>query len=271
MTDTWRYLLTPPARGAWNMAVDEAILETAGRGASLPTLRLYDWAPACLSLGYAQSYKDVDETLLKAHGWDVVRRATGGRAILHVDELTYSVTAPPHEPRVLGSVLESYSRLAGALVSAVLALGLPVEMETNAASPASAKGPVCFEVPSAYEIVVAGKKLIGSAQARKKEGVLQHGTFPLCGDLTRITQVLVFPTEQERFAAAQKLLARATTAESVCGRIIPWETAAQAFVNAFETVLDLKLEPGELTPAEKERAEELLQKKYDHPVWTERS
>jgi lipoate-protein ligase A len=103
MTDTWRCLFTPPARGAWNMAVDEAILETAGRGESLPTLRLYAWEPACLSLGYAQSCQDVDRARLQERGWEVVRRATGGRAILHVDELTYSVTAPPNEPRVLCS------------------------------------------------------------------------------------------------------------------------------------------------------------------------
>lgn len=271
MTETWRYLVTPPARGAWNMAVDEAILETAGRGESLPTLRLYDWAPACLSLGYAQSYKDVDVERLRAEGWDVVRRATGGRAILHVDELTYSVTAPPDEPRVAGSVLESYHRLAVALISAVRALGLPVEMEENAAPAGSAKGPVCFEVPSAYEIVVAGKKLIGSAQARKKEGVLQHGTLPLHGDLTRITRTLVFPDELARSAAAQKLLTRATTAETVSGRVIAWDEAAQAFLQAFETKLGLKLVAGELTPAESARAEELVQKKYDHPAWTERS
>jgi len=271
MTNTWRYLLTPPARGAWNMAVDEAILETAGRGESLPTLRLYAWAPACLSLGYAQSYRDVDVERLKANGWEVVRRATGGRAILHVDELTYSVTAPPDEPRVSGSVLESYYRLAGALISAVRALGLPVEMEENAPPDRAAKGPVCFEVPSAYEIVVDGKKLVGSAQARKREGVLQHGTFPLHGDLTRITRALVFPDEQARAAAAQKLLTRATTAETVSGRLIGWDEAAQAFVQAFETGLDLKLEPGELTPAETARAAQLVQLKYDHPAWTERS
>ena len=89
MTDPWRYLITPPARGAWNMAVDEAVLETTSRGEALPTLRLYAWSPACLSLGFAQSFKDVDVTRLKAHGWEVVRRTTGGRAILHVDELTY--------------------------------------------------------------------------------------------------------------------------------------------------------------------------------------
>jgi lipoate-protein ligase A len=253
------------------MAVDQAILESAGRGDSLPTLRLYAWDPACLSLGYAQSYKDVDVARLKARGWDVVRRATGGRAILHIDELTYSVSAPPTEPRLQGSVLESYHRLARALVSAVRALGLPVEMEENApVSGADALGPVCFEVPSAYEIVVAGKKLIGSAQARKKEGVLQHGTFPLHGDLTRITQALVFPDEAARAAAASKLLARATTAETVCGKVLAWHTAAQAFVNAFETELALTLERSDLTDLEKTRAQELLETKYDHPSWTER-
>ena len=271
MTDTWRYICTPAARGAWNMAVDEAVLETSGTGLALPTFRLYAWAPACLSLGYAQSFRDVDMPRLKANGWELVRRTTGGRAILHVDELTYSVATPIDEPRMLGSVLESYQRLATALIAAVRDLGLPVEMESSAPPADTARGPVCFEVPSAYEIVVAGRKLIGSAQTRKKAGILQHGTFPLHGDLTRITQALVFADEQERLAAAQKLLSRAVTAETVTGRIIPWETAAAAFVSAFETCLGIKLEPGELTPAELARAEELVQTKYDHPVWTERS
>lgn len=271
MTEIWRTIITPPAHGAWNMAVDEAVLETAGRGECPPTLRLYDWQPACLSLGYAQSIKDVDLPRLEANGWEVVRRATGGRAILHVDELTYSIVAPLDDPIMSGSVLESYQHLAKALLQAVRELGLPVEMEENSPPTGTVKGPVCFEVPSAYEIVVGGKKLIGSAQARKKEGVLQHGTFPLHGDLTRITQALVFPDERARAAAGQKLLARAVTAETVTGRIIPWESAAAAFLTAFETTLGIKMEPGELTSAEKARAEYLVQNKYDHPVWTERS
>lgn len=271
MSDTWRLLITPPARGAWNMAVDEALLEAAGSGQSLPTLRLYAWNPPCLSLGYAQSFAEVDLVRLQARGWEVVRRATGGRAILHTDELTYSVTAPPEEPRVAGTVLESYQRLARALLWAVHALGLPVEVEEHAAPSSAAPGPVCFEVPSAYEIVVGGKKLVGSAQARKKAGVLQHGTLPLSGDLTRITQALVFPDEMARAAAAEKLLTRATTAESVLGQVLPWETAAQAFVEGFERQLGLTLVRGELTSAEQAHAEELFQKKYDHPGWTERS
>src|SRR3990172_11886293 len=105
----WRLLITPPARGAWNMALDESILEhvQAGRGASLPTLRLYAWDPACLSLGHAQPFADVDTTRLKERGWEVVRRLTGGRAILHTDELTYSVIGSAKEPILAGSVLES--------------------------------------------------------------------------------------------------------------------------------------------------------------------
>lgn len=270
MNDVWRIISTPPARGAWNMALDEALLEAVGRGDSLPILRLYAWQPACLSLGYAQSFKDVDTARLQAHGWDVVRRATGGRAILHVDELTYSVIAPPDEPRVQGSILESYQRLSGALISAVRSLGLPVEMEPSGPQADGVKGPVCFEVPSAYEIVVAGKKLVGSAQARKKEGVLQHGTFPLTGDLTRITQVLVFEDEQLRHAAANKLLTRAVTAETVTGKAIPWQLAAAAFSSAFEQVLEITLEHSTLTPAELARTDELVRDKYDHPSWTER-
>lgn len=271
MTEPWRCIITPPAPGAWNMAADEALLEAVGRGESLPTLRLYSWKPACLSLGYAQSFHDADSSRLKANGWNVVRRMTGGRAILHVDEITYSITAPNHEPRVLGSVLESYQRLAKALITAVRSLGLPVEMKENTPPTDITKGPVCFEVPSAYEIVIDGKKIIGSAQARKKEGVLQHGSFPLYGDLTRITQALVFPNEQARIESGQKLLSRATTAEAVTGKIIAWDTAAQSFIDAFETSLELKLQPSRLTQAENKRIDELVKNKYDHPAWTERS
>ena len=85
----------------------------------MPTLRLYAWEPACLSLGHAQPFADVDMARLKAHGWDVVRRVTGGRAILHTDELTYSVTGSAEEPVLAGGVLESYNRLAQALLFAI--------------------------------------------------------------------------------------------------------------------------------------------------------
>jgi lipoate-protein ligase A len=256
------------------MAVDEAILEHIQRGESKPTLRLYAWNPACLSLGHAQSFKDVDVARLRAHGWDVVRRLTGGRAILHTDELTYSVTGGADEPVLSGGVLESYNRIAQALLFAIRELGLPVEMKAHADADAPAAlnlNPVCFEVPSTYEITVNGKKLIGSAQARKKEGVLQHGSLPLTGDLTRICQALVFEDESKRENAAQRLLARATTVESILGKEIIWEQAAASFVKGFEVQLGIHFERRVLSASESARADELVTEKYANPTWTERS
>ena len=267
------------------MAVDDALLESIGQGLSLPVLRLYAWDPPCLSLGYAQKAAEVDRARLLDHGWSLVRRPTGGRAILHTDELTYAVIAPLSEPRLAGSILESYHRLSSALLAALRSLGLNVNSQgltptggapTGFAPVAggSSRGkplanPVCFEVPSAYEITVDGKKLIGSAQARRKDGVLQHGSLPLTGDLSRIVQALVFTNEEERSAAAQRLLARATTVESVLGRPVPFETAAQAFSTAFSQVLNLAWELSELTQPEWERVDALVQEKYANPSWTD--
>ena len=269
----WRLLITPPARGAWNMALDEAILEHVGRNEALPTLRLYAWDPPCLSLGHAQPFADVDMSRIQQYGWEVVRRATGGRAILHTDELTYSVIAPADEPRVAGSILESYNRLARALLLAVQCLDIPVEMKdlVNPTGNMPLSNPVCFEVPSSYEITVNGKKLIGSAQARKKEGVLQHGSLPLIGDLTRICQALRFEDESAREDASQRLMDRATTVESALGRAASWEEAAQAFIHAFEAQLGLSLKREELSESESQRTEELVREKYDHASWTARS
>ncbi len=254
------------------MAVDESILEHIYRGESKTTLRLYSWNPPCLSLGHAQSFKDVDVERLRSNGWDVVRRATGGRAILHTDELTYSVTGSADEPILAGGILESYNRLAKALLYAVQSLSVPVEMKEHEDGHTKQNlNPVCFEVPSTYEITVNGKKLIGSAQARKKEGVLQHGSLPLTGDLTRICDTLIFENEDTRKTAKERLLARATTVESVLGVGTDWETAAQAFVKGFEAELGIQFERGELSKSESQRAEELVKEKYAHPSWTERS
>lgn len=270
----WRLIISPALDGAANMAIDEAILETAAAGIQPPTLRLYAWLPAALSLGYAQSAADADLDALAQNDWDLVRRPTGGRAILHTDELTYSVTGPQYEPRLAGGVLESYRRLSLALLEALHRLDIPAEAHgLPAAQPiaseptGSAKNPVCFEVPSNYEIVVSGKKLIGSAQARRAEGVLQHGSLPLYGDLTRITRVLKFETPAARQRAVERLLERAVTAENILGKPLSWELACQAFIAAFEDTLSITLHPSDLTAAELERAQSLAAQKYRHPDW----
>jgi lipoate-protein ligase A len=255
------------------MAVDEAILEGVIAGTNTTTLRLYSWNPPCLSLGYAQPFSDIDLERLQAFGWDLVRRPTGGRAILHTDELTYSVIGPQTEPRLAGGVLESYQALAQALLSALHNLTVPAESSPNPGLPAEAatKGPVCFEVPSNYEITVEGKKLIGSAQARRREGILQHGSLPIHGDLTRIVQALSFEDEEQRAAAGQRLLQRAATLESIIGYPPEMQAVEQAFIDAFQETLNVDLLLGELSSSEITRAEQLVAEKYSSLEWNARN
>lgn len=266
---SWRLIVdTQPACGSWNMAVDEAIFELMDADKTLPTLRLYAWNPPCISLGYTQAIADVDEGTLHEHGWDLVRRPTGGRAILHTDEITYSIIGPANDPRLKGGVLESYCRLAQALIKTLALLGLQASAEETNFPPDKRSNPVCFETPSNYEITVMGKKLLGSAQARRRNSVLQHGTLPLTGDLTRITQGLVFKDEVNRQNAAQRLLQHATTVEKLTGKPISWEQAAQAFIRGFEEALKLNLLPGNLTSEELLFAKKLFNDKYQSQQWT---
>jgi lipoate-protein ligase A len=157
------------------------------------------------------------------------------------------------------------------LLYAVQSLSLPVQVKEGKNTPASQNlNPVCFEVPSSYEITVDGKKLIGSAQARKKEGVLQHGSLPLTGDLTRICDALVFENESARQEVKDRLLTRATTVQAVLGVEISWENAAQALVKGFEAELGIQFESAELSQSEIQRADELVKEKYAHAAWIER-
>ncbi len=255
--ENWRLLMHPPAAGAWNMAVDEAILEAVGRGESPPTLRLYAWSPPCLSLGRNQPAALVDEERLRAKGWHWVRRPSGGGAILHTDELTYAVIAPADHPLMRGGVLASYRRIAAALVDALRALGVPAEVAGSAAEHAPAPD-VCFTRPSDYEIHVGGRKILGSAQARRGGAVLQHGSLPLWGDLGRIAEALRFEDEAARRAEAASVRQKAITVAEALGREVEWAEVARAFRIAFAGSLGTTFQWGVLTPSEREAAVSLL-------------
>jgi lipoate-protein ligase A len=254
------------------MAVDEAILESTAQGNMPPTLRLYAWSPACLSIGYAQSIDDVDREKLEKLGWDIVRRPTGGRAILHIDELTYSICGMNSDPNLAGSILQSYQRLSQGLIDALRRLSITPDIPKLSATQdhQSQENPVCFEVPSNYEITVGEKKLVGSAQARKKSGVLQHGTLPIYGDITRIIDVLHYPEESLKEQARIRLLDHATTVESVLGYAGDWWISSYAFEQAFQKVLNIEFQVMDLTLAEGSRALDLFNEKYNHPDWTKR-
>jgi lipoate-protein ligase A len=265
----WRLIYDHPMPGAVNMAVDEALLEAVGAGQSSPTLRFYAWEPACLSLGYGQASADADAERLRALGWQSVRRPTGGRAILHTDELTYSLALPADHPLAAGDVVVSYQRISQALLVGLEQLGAAAHSDLQTEKRTS--GPICFEVPSHYEITVKGRKLIGSAQVRRHKGVLQHGSLPLHGDLGRIADALVFPDESEREAARAAVRARAITLEAALGaQVVTWARAADSMQQAFASLFEVELVSGTLTTSEQARADELYVSRYGNMDWTTR-
>jgi lipoate-protein ligase A len=273
---TWRLLDSGWQDGATNMAIDEAILEGIANGSSPPTLRFYGWQPPCLSLGYAQRWNVVDAEACAARGWDVVRRPTGGRAILHIDELTYSVCAPESEPRLRGGVLESYQRLSNGLAQGLQLMGLqPARAQPPDSKTAGQNGPnqssaACFDRPSNYEITIAGRKLVGSAQARRLGVVLQHGTLPLYGDITRIVHGLAAANDKERQAMAKALRRDAITLESALNRRLSYDEAVHYMTQGFTQALNLHLQPGNLTAWEQTRTAQIRAEKYGNQTWTQR-
>jgi lipoate-protein ligase A len=259
---TWRLLFEDlPRSGAENMAADEAIMDAVAAGDTPPTLRLYHWAPPSLSLGKRQPLSSVLFDRCASDGVQVVRRATGGLAILHTDELTYSIATQPDDPRAAGAILDAYRSLSEGLMAALAFLGVQPEMEPVSPGASHTASAVCFEQPSAYEISVAGRKLIGSAQVRPQGRVLQHGSLPLTGDIGRIVDYLCFESDSEREALRRHLRERATTLSAVLKRDVPYAEAADALRRGFADALNLDLEPGTMTDAERTATERLVQAK----------
>jgi lipoate-protein ligase A len=274
----WRLLHTGERDGATNMAIDEAVLEAVTAGQVPPTLRCYGWRPPCLSLGFSQPAAEVDREACAQRGWDIVRRPTGGQAILHVDELTYSVCAPRHEPRVAGGVVESYGRLAAGLLAGLRLIGLePAQAKPAYPESQGGVGPACFDGPARYEITLelpdreggaSPRKLVGSAQSRRLGGILQHGTLPLCGEITRIIDGLAFGSPGEREAARARLGRRALTLETALGRPVTFAETAEAMAAGFARALNLRLVPGQLREAEWAASARIRAERYANDAWT---
>lgn len=246
-------------------------MESASQKRVPPTLRLYAWTPSCISIGNAQPLVQIDLDRLRESGWEIVRRPTGGRAILHDDELTYSVTAALDETAFQGGVIPSYRFISAGLINALERIGLQVVVQPEIAlTPRQRSQPICFELPSSYEITVQGKKLVGSAQLRRGGGILQHGSLPLSGDIGRISQVLVFDNEEDREQSMLGLRKRATTVEWLLGHKLSWSQAAEIMQKGFSEALGIQFVHEDPTALELERAAELLAERYDEGAWLER-
>lgn len=273
----WRLLLDGEQDGAANMAADEAILEAVIGGDSPPTLRFYGWSPPCLSLGRNQPLAEADLAACRTAGVDVVRRPSGGQAVLHARELTYAAVLLQSDPRSEGGVLEGYRRLSEGLLAGLRHLGIDAVQACGARPAGGPPSPICFDRPTDYEICFGGRKLVGSAQWRRRGGVLQHGSLPLAGDLTRIVDLVVLgdrdpARERERLRARerQRLRARVVSLEEALGAAVPFAAAAEALARGLAEILNLDLVPGRLSPAERAAAAG-LRTRYASDEWTART
>jgi lipoyl(octanoyl) transferase len=261
----WRLIVEAPARGAWNMAVDEALAEAVDAGASPPVLRLYRWSPPCLSLGFAQPYTAADAAFCAAHAIDVVRRPTGGRAVLHHRELTYSVCAPLGRPPFTRDLQAAYQAICGALVAGLRRLGVPAEL-----SGAPGNGMIkpteaipCFIGPAAGEVVAGGRKLVGSAMRRVGESILQHGS---------ILEGWDGPLQAGCLGLADDSALRpaVTTLGDLLGAAPAPEALVAALAAGAAETLGVALAAGTLTAAERERAAVLERDRHAHERWVVR-
>lgn len=269
----WRLVVDEqPRSGAANMAIDQAIAEACAAGDSLPTLRFYQWKPPAISLGRHQPQAEIDHAVAAAKGYEIVRRPTGGRAILHTDEFTYSVAAKQDETRLAGGVMDAYLNISNALLAGLQGLGVLAYKAPASNRAGSDVSAACFEVPSAYEITAGGRKLIGSAQSRRAGYVLQHGSLPLAGDITRLIDVLALEPEAAEALRAE-LAQRACTLAEALGvhddhPSVQFGAVAASMRQGFEATLTLTCKPGPLTSSELRRAAALIREQFANDEWT---
>ena len=240
---TFRVIRSGALPGARNMALDEAL---AAGDPPVPTLRLYRWEPWALSLGYFQRAGEADLAPFLRAGFCVTRRATGGGAIFHADELTYAVVLPADDARIPRPAAASYGWLHGAVREALAAVGVPSDIRGGAAEPEGPDPFFCFARPAPIDLVARGRKIVGSAQRRTRTAFLQHGSIPLSPNGTAPDATTV---SAERGAAADP------------------SALEEAMVRGFARVLGAEAVDSAPTPEEEERAKTIESGKYGRPAW----
>ena len=253
------------------MAVDEVLLEGVAAGTTPPTLRFYEWTPQCLSLGYFQPIDVVDVAGCRALGVEVVRRPTGGRAILHDRELTYSVALPASVLGHDGGVLPSYYRLSLALQDGLRRLGVPATLAPESAAGGPVHGPVCFDRPSAHEILLHGRKLVGSAQMRRGGGILQHGSILIEPRIDKLRACLQLPQDSvgSTVEDGSERIEDGVAGLAEVGVTQP-PGIAIAIGEAFAERFGVSLVRTPLQPEELAAARALASSKYGSAGWTDR-
>jgi lipoyl(octanoyl) transferase len=271
--EVWRFIDSGNSSPAFNMALDEALLDWHSEGKIPPVIRFYGWEPASLSIGYFQKVeKEIDLEAVKDHGLGFVRRPTGGRGVLHEHELTYSVIVSEDHPEMPKTVTEAYRVISEGILKGFHQLGLeayfavPKTDEERSAlkNPRSA---VCFDAPSWYELVVEGRKVAGSAQTRQKGVILQHGAILLDLDEDKLFSLFKYPNERVKERMKSAFKNKAVAINDISPRRITVEEAKEAFYKGFAEGLNIELESYQLTEEELEYVNKIARERYENDEW----
>lgn len=274
--EIWRFIDSGRQDPAFNMALDEELLYWHSENKIPPTIRFYGWNPPTLSVGYFQNIeKEINLDAVKKHGLGFVRRPTGGRGVLHDQELTYSVIVSEEHPEMPKTVTEAYRVISEGILEGFRELGLDAyfaipRTEKEKQSLKNPRSSVCFDAPSWYELVVEGRKVAGSAQTRQKGVILQHGSILLDLDEDKLFDLFIYKNDRLRERMQRNFKQKAVAINELAKEKITIEEASKAFKKGFEKGLNIHLEPYELTEEETEFVADLARTKYAADEWNYR-
>ncbi|HPC85897.1 MAG TPA: lipoate--protein ligase family protein [Smithellaceae bacterium] len=257
---TWRLIPYRSYNAFQNMAIDEAVFRETLKHDRSPTLRFFGWRPAAVSIGYFQDAKnEIDAGACRSAGVDLVRRITGGKAVYHRDEVTYSVAAGSGEHRFPDNIIRTYEIISSCLARGLAELGVRASLAETGRK--AGRAACCFSEPAGRELLVDGRKICGSAQIRSHGGFLQHGSLLMTFDPARTASLIrsVEPADglRSRVVGFNELVSPPVSSETLCA----------ALLAGFSKELGVDFVPGELTPEEQALAGRLTQK-YEDAAWT---
>ncbi|RBW70589.1 lipoate--protein ligase family protein [Bacillus taeanensis] len=274
MKETWYFIDSGLCSPAYNMALDEALLDWHSKGEILPTIRFYGWNPATLSVGYFQKVeKEIDLEEVRKNEFGLVRRPTGGRAVLHDQELTYSVIVSEDHPEMPRTVTEAYRVISEGILEGFRLLGLDAyfavpRTEEEKQALKTPRSSVCFDAPSWYELVVEGRKVAGSAQTRQKGVILQHGSILLDIDEDKLFSLFKFSSERVKERMQRNFKNKAVAINALSETRITLEETRKAFKEGFERGLNIELKPYQLTAEQEEVVQKIAKERYENDQWT---
>jgi lipoate-protein ligase A len=230
--EAWQLIQSPRLAGSANMQFDLKIFNDFEKGQAASTLRIYSWKPSCISLGYSQKIEEeIDLDKASKLGWDVVKRPTGGGIVFHNEaEVTYSLVTGIDNPMLPEGLVPSYKKISEAIVWGLSTLGIEAGVRKQELESRTQSAGLCFSYPAEYEIVVANRKIVGSAQKRGKKALLQQGS------------IFVKESDDKMFSILKKSYGEqnAVSVESILGRQVSFEELNIALINGFEKMLGIQ-------------------------------